>query len=275
MFAPTKTWRKWHSKINKNQKRYAVASALAASALPSLVMARGHRVAEISEIPLVVSDGVESIKKTKQAVAALKECGAYADAEKAANSKKMRAGKGKLRGRRHTMRRGPLVVYNQDNGLVKAFRNLPGVETASVDSLSLLQLAPGGHLGRFIVWTQSAFGKLNDIYGSTRRESTTKVGYKLPHNIMANTDVTRLINSDEVQAVVNPTKTTIVRRRVKKNPLTNLGVRVRLNPYALTLRRAEMSAEARRKEGKKALMKKIRSQKGAQKNANYTRMTAD
>mmetsp|Transcript_298 Transcript_298/g.347 ORF Transcript_298/g.347 Transcript_298/m.347 type:complete len:143 (-) Transcript_298:7-435(-) len=44
MFAPTKTWRKWHRKINLNQRRYAVCSALAASAIPALVMAPGHRI---------------------------------------------------------------------------------------------------------------------------------------------------------------------------------------------------------------------------------------
>jgi large subunit ribosomal protein L4e len=47
MFAPTKTWRRWHRKININQKRYAVASALAASGLPALVMARGHRIEQV------------------------------------------------------------------------------------------------------------------------------------------------------------------------------------------------------------------------------------
>merc|ERR1711976_788237 len=53
MFAPTKTWRKWHRKINTTQKRYAVASALAATAVPALVMARGHKVETVPEIPLV------------------------------------------------------------------------------------------------------------------------------------------------------------------------------------------------------------------------------
>ena len=28
MFAPTKIWRKWHRKINVNQRRYALVSAL-------------------------------------------------------------------------------------------------------------------------------------------------------------------------------------------------------------------------------------------------------
>lgn len=68
MFAPTKVWRRWHRKININQKRYAVASALAASAVPALVMARGHRIEQVPEVPLVISDAAESITKTSKAV---------------------------------------------------------------------------------------------------------------------------------------------------------------------------------------------------------------
>merc|ERR1719393_816100 len=90
MFNPTRTWRKWHRKINTNQKRYAVASALAASALPSLVLARGHRVNEVAEIPLVASEDYEKLQKTKQAIAALKAVGAYDDVEKAKESRKLR-----------------------------------------------------------------------------------------------------------------------------------------------------------------------------------------
>ena len=48
MFSPTKVWRRWHRKININQKRYAVVSALAASALPSLVLARGHKIEKVA-----------------------------------------------------------------------------------------------------------------------------------------------------------------------------------------------------------------------------------
>jgi len=86
MFAPTKIWRKWHRKTNLNQKRYAVASALAASSVTALVEARGHRVGQVAELPLVVDDGIQNIQKTKAAVAALKALGAYADVEKAAES---------------------------------------------------------------------------------------------------------------------------------------------------------------------------------------------
>jgi large subunit ribosomal protein L4e len=127
MFAPTKTWRRWHIKISKGQRRYATVSAIAASAIPSLVQARGHRISSLEHVPLVV-DGAESLKTTKEAIALLKALGAYADVEKAAASKKLRAGKGKLRNRRWRMRRGPLVVYEKDDGIVKAFRNIPGAE---------------------------------------------------------------------------------------------------------------------------------------------------
>jgi large subunit ribosomal protein L4e len=247
MFAPTKTWRKWHRKINTNQKRYAVVSALAASGLPALVMARGHRIGRVNELPLVLPDSVQSITKTKKAVEVLSKARAYKDCEKAKFSKKLRAGIGKLRNRRYVNRRGPLIVFNKDQGIAKAFRNLPGVELVHVERLNLLQLAPGGHLGRFIVWTESAFKRLDSIWGTTRRASSVKKNYKLPVNMVTNSDITRIINSDEVQSKLRPARHHVRRYRQKKNPLKNLGVMVRLNPYSLAARRAEILAQQRRK----------------------------
>ncbi len=104
--------------------------------------------------------------KTKAAVELLKSIKAYNDVVKVSNSRKIRAGKGKMRNRRHRQRRGPLVVYNNDEGVVKAFRNVPGVETCSVHCLNLLQLAPGGHVGRFIIWTESAIAALDEVYAN-------------------------------------------------------------------------------------------------------------
>jgi large subunit ribosomal protein L4e len=261
MFAPTQTWRKWHRKINTNQKRYAVCSALAASALPSLVLARGHRVDQVPEIPLVVDDSVQAVHKTKEAIAALKAVGAYDDVVKAKESRKLRCGVGKSRNRRHVQRRGPLVVYSEDKGLTQAFRNLPGVELARVDALNLLQLAPGGHLGRFIVWTKSAFEKLGSIFGSQNRESSQKKGFKLPRNIMLNSDITRIINSDEVQSKVRPAVKEQHRFTQKKNPLKNFGVMVRLNPYAMSLRRAELLSLERQQKAKTAKLQAAREKK--------------
>jgi len=72
MFAPTKTWRKWHAKINITQRRYAACSAIAASGVTPLVMARGHKIDETPECPLVVDSSIESTTKTAAAVALLR-----------------------------------------------------------------------------------------------------------------------------------------------------------------------------------------------------------
>merc|ERR1711881_361338 len=224
--------------INVNQRRYAVCSALAASALPSLVMARGHRISEVPECPLVVGNAVESCDKTQKAVKLLKEVGAYEDVEKSKSSRQIRSGKGKMRNRRHVQRRGPLVVYANDNGINKAFRNLSGVEVCSVDRLNLLQLAPGGHLGRFVVFSEDAFAKLDAVYGGKNGSlSQEKKGYRVPRATMTNSDLPRIINSDEVQSRVVPAKSQQKFRRIKKNPLKNLGSMVKLNPYALVQKR--------------------------------------
>merc|ERR1719428_2746047 len=92
------------------------------------------------------------------------------------------------------MRKGPLVVYSQNDAPIKrAMRNIPGVETSSVERLNLLTVAPGGQFGRLIIWTEGAFKKLSEIYGTLKSGAPMKKGY-----------VARIINSDEVQSVLRP-----------------------------------------------------------------------
>lgn len=141
MFAPNKIWRRWHRRVNVNLKRYATCSALAATALPSLVLARGHKVESLPEVPLVLADEVQSITKTKQAVDVLTNVGAYKDVERAIASRNLRRGKGKMRNRRYVMRKGPLIIYKDDTGLVQAMRNIPGVDLCHIDRLNLLQVS--------------------------------------------------------------------------------------------------------------------------------------
>jgi len=242
MFCPTKTWRRWHRRVNVTQKRHAVVSALAASTLPPLVMARGHKIGEVAELPLVVSDGAEALTKTKAALELLKDLGCSEELKKVTDSKKVRSGQGKMRNRRYTMRRGPLVIYKEDGGIVRALRNIPGVETASVDSLNLLQLAPGGNFGRFVIWTEGAFKKLNEIYGTLKCGAPAKKGYRLPRAMMENADVARIINSDEVQSVLRPKLEAPKKYGAKKNPLKNKMVMARLNPGILQKQAARKRA---------------------------------
>jgi large subunit ribosomal protein L4e len=231
MFAPTKVWRRWHRKVNVTQKRHATASAIAASALPALVMARGHRVDEVEELPLVVSEGAEGLSKTKKAVEFLKKVGCEDELDKVLASKKIRAGKGKARNRKYTMRRGPLVVYSEDNGITRAFRAIPGVDLCCVNRLNLLKLAPGGTFGRLVVWTEPAMKKLQALFGSYKSGSELKKGYHLMRASMTNADLARLINSEEIQSVV---KTAIEapssKAPMKRNPLKNAEAMAKLNP---------------------------------------------
>jgi len=236
MFAPTKTWRRWHRKVNLTQKRHAAASAIAASALPALVMARGHRVDEVAELPIVIHADMEKFTKTKKAVELLKKAGLGDELEKVLNSKKLRAGHGKQRNRRYTMRRGPLVIYKEDSGITKAFRAIPGVELACVSRMNLLQLAPGGTFGRLVLWTAPAFKELQSLFGSYNAASEQKKGYRLMRGVMTNADLGRIINSDEVQAAVNPAKAAPKRVTLKRNPLKNKAMMAKLNPGILQRR---------------------------------------
>jgi large subunit ribosomal protein L4e len=239
MFAPNKIWRKWHKKISVNQRRYAVSSALAASALPALVMARGHRVDQVPEFPLVLADSLNRVTRTKDAISILQKCGAYDDVEKAKDSKKVKRGVGKMRNRRYTQRRGPMIVYDVSEGLDKAFRNLPGVELTLVDNLSLLDLAPGGHLGRFVIWTKGAFEKLDSIFGTYEESAKFKAGFNLPRAFMSNADLTRIINSDEIQSVLVNNSSATISIPEHRNPLKHASVKIALNPYHAVVKKRE------------------------------------
>jgi large subunit ribosomal protein L4e len=162
-----------------------------------------------------------------------------------------------MRNRRRIQRRGPLIVFAKDDGLRRAFRNIPGVDTMSVHKMNLLKLAPGGHLGRLIVWTESAFKHLNDLFGTWNSPSTVKKSYNLPHPIMANTDLTRLLKSQEIKSVLNAPKKTVFHSKRRLNPLKNVKQMIKLNPYSeVTRRRALLAKEKRKYELQVAAAKK-------------------
>merc|ERR1712179_603604 len=251
MFAPLKTWRRWHKKCNINQRRYAMTSAIAATGVPALVMAKGHKVDEVPEIPLVVSNAAQEYKKTKQAVDLLKQLGAWDDVKRVYATRRMRAGRGKSRDRKHVQKLGPAIIYAQDNGIVRAFRNIPGVEVLDVNNLNVLRLAPGGHVGRFLIFTEDAFKALDTIYGNFSAGSSSKKNWSIPSAVIQNSDLQALLQSDEVQSVLNaPKASDTIKRSTKKNPLTNIRAMLKLNPNAATEKRAAWKVEAAAKKAK-------------------------
>ncbi|MCC7551199.1 MAG: 50S ribosomal protein L4 [Methanobacterium sp.] len=160
---PPRTARIIHEKINKKERRLAIRSALAATTNPELVEARGHKIENIPQIPFVVDDDICSVKKTSETREIFKNLGLMDDVVRAKKGRKIRAGKGKSRGRKYRTPTGPLLVVGEDKGISLGARNHPGVDVVVVDNINAELLAPGTHPGRLTVFTKSAMEKLGDL----------------------------------------------------------------------------------------------------------------
>ncbi len=147
-------------KINNKERRKAIRSAIAATTVSELVSARGHLFSR--ELPIVVQNALENLTKTAEVKNFLEAAGLWSDVNRAKLGKNVRAGKGKLRGRRYKGRKSILIVSGQDQGLRMAARNLPGVDIVTVENLNAELLAPGTKTGRLTIWTESSLHKLND-----------------------------------------------------------------------------------------------------------------
>lgn len=256
-----KTWRRWHRKVNLRQRRHALASAIAATAVTSLVMARGHRVSKVPQLPLVLDDEFSKVQKTKEAIAVLKRFGAFEDVERVIRSKTFRAGKSKARGKKFKHRRGPLLIVNEKSeSLYRATRNIPGVTVLNVHRLNIRHLAPGGQFGRFCIYTKSAFEELARQFGSYNGPSVEKKGYVLKREVISNPDIAALINSDEVQRVLRNKKTSrALHPRQKKNPLKNREVMNKINPFAAQLKELNAKRQGQKIKKNRADKKKHRA----------------
>jgi len=159
---PIKREKKGKKKINKRLNRLSIISAISASGNKSWIERRGYHIENFPDIPLVVDDKIQTIKKTTKIYSILCNLGLERDLIKIKKSRKIRAGKGKIRGRKYKNRKGILIVIKDDFGIIKASRNIPGTDVIKIENLSINNLAPGGTSGRLILWTQSAFNELNN-----------------------------------------------------------------------------------------------------------------
>ena len=163
---PPTSEKKIFRKIPKKERRLALFSAIAATASKDLVAARGHSIEDVPEIPLVVEDKLETLKKTKEVEEALVHLGVLSDIYRVRQSIKVRAGKGKSRGRRLKHAVGPLLVVTKNEGIVEAAKNIPGVDVVPITNLNAELLAPGAHAGRLTIWTNGAISRLSKLQGN-------------------------------------------------------------------------------------------------------------
>lgn len=159
---PPRSEKRIRKRIPRKELALALRSAVAATGTKDIVARRGHLVDDVPDLPLVVVDDIESLERTKDVESFLLQLGVWADVFRAKESRKVRAGKGKGRGRRYKQAVGPLIVVSQDKGILKAARNLPGVDVALLDELNVENLAPGTHPGRLTVWSNSSMDRLTE-----------------------------------------------------------------------------------------------------------------
>jgi len=149
----------WERKINKKVRRLAKFSALSVTANKVMVRKRGHRFNLELSLPVVLDDSFENLTRVKEVIEVLQKLGLYEDIERA-SEKKIRGGKGKMRGRRYKRKKSILFVVKNKEKIEKGLRNLPGVDVVTPRELNAEMLAPGTHGGRLTVFTESALEEL-------------------------------------------------------------------------------------------------------------------
>ncbi len=160
---PPKVERVWYEKINVKERIKAIISAISTTAIEDFVKKRGHRIDNMV-LPIVVSDEVDSLSKTKDVENLLEKIGLGREIERV-KEKKVRAGKGKMRGRRYKKKIGPLIVTsNKDSKLFKSASNIPGVDVVYYDNLNIKHLSPSGQYARLTIFTESALKALEEKY---------------------------------------------------------------------------------------------------------------
>jgi len=159
---PPKAEKKWSLKINKKENNLALRSALAATSNFTLVSKR-HRVSEM-ELPIIVTDEIQGLKKTKDIEKLIQALKLTSDIERA-KQKKVRPGKGKMRGRKYKRKKSILFVVSNDNGIVNAAKNIAGLDVCNISNINVELLAPGTQAGRLTVFDETSIKKLGELYG--------------------------------------------------------------------------------------------------------------
>jgi len=154
---PPKAEKIWDQKINKKENRKAIRSALSATLNKGLVQERGHKLPE--NYPFIINSEMEKLNKTKLVQETLKKLGFQAELERSL-IKKIRAGLGKLRGRKYQKKKGLLIVVGEKCPLSRSGRNIPGIDIVTPNQLNAELLAPGKMIGRITLYTENAVNRL-------------------------------------------------------------------------------------------------------------------
>lgn len=143
-------------RMNRKEMQLARISALAAVSDREKVENRGHRIPDDITLPVIIENDLEEIKTTKDAIGLLESIGLTDDLKRAEDGRTIRAGRGKMRGRRYRTRKSLLIIVSDSCPAQRSFSNLLGVDVASAKSLNVDLLAPGGLPGRLTLMSEAA-----------------------------------------------------------------------------------------------------------------------
>jgi len=171
---PPKAEKIWKQKINNKERLKAIRSAISATINKEMLKDSGF-----NTFDSIVIENVEKIEKTKDLVKLLNSLKLEKELERS-KEKKIRSGKGKLRGRKYRRKKGPLLVVSEDSPVLKAAKNIPGLDSSIVNFLNVELLAPGTRPGRLTIWSEKAIKRMEkeELYMASKSEIIKKVEKK-------------------------------------------------------------------------------------------------
>ena len=159
---PPKVQKVIFKKLNKKENKLALCTAIAATQSKEIIESRGHKIGNLKTFPVIISDDIESISKTKEMLKILDSLQLMQDVDRL-KSRRPRTGKSALRGRGTKIGKSILFVVSDSKKLSHACGSIPGIDVQTAKNLSILDLAPGGVPIRLVVYTKNALKEIEKI----------------------------------------------------------------------------------------------------------------
>jgi len=159
---PPESWKKTYKKLNKKEGKYGLYSSIAATSDKQLVAGRGHKLGKIVDLPVIVSNDIESVSKTKNLKLALLKLGLGEDLERVEESKSS-SGTRRRRGRKRRTGKSVLIIVDENQKVLDLSGSIRGVDVRSVNEVSVLDTAPGSKPARLTIFSLNAIEKLRPL----------------------------------------------------------------------------------------------------------------
>lgn len=166
---PPESWKNIYKKVNYKEKQLALCSAIAATTRKDLIERRGHKLSNISSFPIIISDDIESISKTKDLLNLFRALGLQQELDRVDFSRKARSGTARRRGRKGRSAVSAIIVVgssgdeDEKKNIHKLSGSVGGIDIKQVKDLSVLDLAPGSKPMRLAIFSESAIKELNNM----------------------------------------------------------------------------------------------------------------